>query len=464
MTDPATLHLAEMCRLMKKGELKSVEIVESCLKRYEAFNDRLKAFISLDKEKVLAQARQMDTSRPDRPGQLWGIPIAVKDLIDVAGEITTQGSSFFRTAPAAEKDAPIIQRLKKAGAICFGKTNLHEFAWGGTSSNPHFGICRNPWNPDYIPGGSSGGSAAAVAAGIVPGALGTDTLGSIRAPSAMCGIVGLKPTYGLLPTDGIFPLGYTLDHVGPMVRSVSDAEFFFKALLTPEEQRRLNKIRRGGKVLALGKKKLKEIKIVLLPSLVQKNACHKAVWSGYLKSTAILREQGADVVEETIPDFDVAISTAFVLTLGKASEIHRERLAENPTGFGDDVRIFLEQGHLISAVDYIRAQRIRAKLVQEAKKLFQRVDAIILPTTPNPASRVGEPPDLLVARFNGPINLLGFPSLALPSGLTEDGLPVSVQIIAAPYHEYQLLEIAAVLEEGLSFPKEGPIFLHTQTG
>jgi aspartyl-tRNA(Asn)/glutamyl-tRNA(Gln) amidotransferase subunit A len=462
MSEPSDLLLTELCELISKGELRSIEIVESCLKRFEAFNDRLTAFISLDKERILNQARALDSRKPDVPGKLWGIPIAVKDLIDVAGEVTTQGSSFFRNAPVAGKDAAIIERLKKAGAISFGKTNLHEFAWGGTSSNPHFGLCRNPWNPDYIPGGSSGGSAAAVAARMVPGALGTDTLGSIRLPSAMCGIVGLKPTYGLLPTEGIFPLGYTLDHVGPMVRSVSDAELFFKALLTPDEQQRLEAVRRGKAFALSVPKKLKGFKVALLTSTVQENVCHKKVWARYRKAVSIAEEEGAEVVEGNIPAFEAAISTAFTMTLAQASEIHYERLAENPEGFGEDVRIFLEQGNLISAVEYIRAQRIRAKLVDEALKNFRKVDAWILPTTPNPATRVGEPPDLLNARFTGPINLLGFPSLALPSGLTEEGLPVSIQIVAAPFHEYLLLEIGRVIEEGLAFPKELPIGLGSQ--
>ncbi|MCJ7832961.1 MAG: amidase [Deltaproteobacteria bacterium] len=462
MTEPRDLLLTEMCELMKKGELQSIEIVESCLKSFDALNDRLKAFISIDKERILNQARSMDSQKTNLPGKLWGIPIAVKDLIDVAGEITTQGSSFFRNAPVAGRDASIIERLKKAGAISFGKTNLHEFALGGTSSNPHFGICRNPWNPDYIPGGSSGGSGAAVAARMVPGALGTDTLGSIRLPSALCGIVGLKPTYGLLPTEGIFPLGYTLDHVGPMVRSVSDAELLFKAMLTPDEHKRLEDIRKGKEYQPSVRKKLKGLKIALLTSTVQEKSFHKKIWAQYLKAITIAKEEGAEVVEENVPSFEAAISTAFTMTLAQASEIHYKRLAENPDGFGDDVRIFLEQGHLISAVDYIRAQRIRTKLVDEALKIFQKVDAWILPTTPNPATRVGEPPDPLNARFTGPINLLGFPSLAIPSGLTEEGLPVSIQIIAAPFHEYLLLEIARVFEDGLAFPKELPIWIHSQ--
>ncbi len=177
MTEPRDFLLTEMVELLKKGELKSIEIVESCLKSIDALNDRLKAFISIDKERILNQARSMDSRKPDLPGKLWGIPIAIKDLIDVAGEVTTQGSSFFRNAPVAKRDAPIIERLKKAGAIPFGKTNLHEFAWGGTSSNPHFGICRNPWNPDYIPGGSSGGSGVAVAAAYGTRGLGNGYLG-----------------------------------------------------------------------------------------------------------------------------------------------------------------------------------------------------------------------------------------------------------------------------------------------
>lgn len=459
MSEPSDLLLTEMCDLRDRGKLQSVEIVESCLKHVEALNDKLKAFISLDKGRILDQARAMDSRKQDFPGKLWGIPVAVKDLIDVAGEVTTQGSSFFRNAPAAKRDAVIIERLKKAGAISFGKTNLHEFAWGGTSSNPHFGICRNPWNPDYIPGGSSGGSAAAVASRMVPGALGTDTLGSIRLPSAMCGLVGLKPTYGLLPTEGIFPLGYTFDHVGPMVRSVADAGLLFKALLTSEEQKRLEKVRKEKGYHPSGPKKLKGLKISLLTSTVQENACHQKVWAQYRKAVAIAEAEGAMVVEENVPSFEAAISTAFTMTLAQASEIHYERLAENPEGFGEDVRIFLEQGHLISAVEYVRAQRIRAKLVHEALKKFQKVDAWILPTTPNPASRVGEPSDPLNARFTGPMNLLGFPSLALPSGLTEEGLPVSIQIVAAPFQEFLLLEVAEILEEGLAFPKELPFWL-----
>jgi len=462
MTEPRDLHLTEMRELLETGKLQPIDIVKSCLDVFDVLNDHLKAFISLDKDFILEQAHSFNSIKHDSRGILGGIPIAIKDLIDVIGQVSTQGSSFFRNAQPAKKDAPIVKRLKKAGTIPFGKTNLHEFAWGGTSSNPHFGICRNPWNPDYIPGGSSGGSGAAVAARMVPGALGTDTLGSIRLPSALCGIVGLKPTYGLLPTEGIFPLGYTLDHVGPMARNVADTELLFKALLTPAEQQRLKAIREKKDHDLPGPKRLNGLKIAQLSSMVREDSCHKTTWQQYLKSFSIVQEEGAQVVEETIPGFEVAISTAFTMTLVQASEIHHERMAENPDGFGDDVRTFLEQGYLVSGVDYVRAQRIRAKLVDEALKLFQRVDAFILPTAPNPATKVSEAPDNMNARFTGPINLLGFPSLAIPSGLTEEGLPVSIQIIAAPFHEYLLLDIAGVIEEGLDFPKDLPAWVRSQ--
>ena len=210
MREARELGLLEMIEAVEKGELTSTQIVQSCLDSVEAHNDRLRAFIYLDKAEILDMSRRIDSMGTGKRGLLRGIPVAIKDLIDKAGQVTTQGSYFFSNAPPADKDAPVVGRLKDEGAIIFGKTNLHEFAWGGTTENPHFGICRNPWNPGYSPGGSSGGSGVAVAARMVPGALGTDTLGSIRIPSSLCGIVGLNPTYGLLPTQGIFPLGYTL--------------------------------------------------------------------------------------------------------------------------------------------------------------------------------------------------------------------------------------------------------------
>ena len=456
MTEPRNVSLVEMVKLMGTGELSSSEIVESCLKGLDACNDHLKAFISINREEALKQSRETDSLAAKDRGLLAGIPVAVKDLIDATGYITTQGSSFFRDAEPAKRDAPIIGRLREQGAVVFGKTNLHEFAWGGTSANPHFGVCRNPWNLDHNPGGSSGGSGAAVAARIVPGALGTDTLGSIRIPSSACGITGLKPTYGLLPTTGIFPLGYTLDHVGPMARNVADVRLLFNAMLSPEAQTRLKKTGQGVTYSTSGSKRLKGVRLARLPDLVPESLCHETTFQQYQLAYDLAEAEGAEIIDEQIPGFESAITAAFTLTLAQASEIHHERLSENPDGFGDDVRALLEQGHMVTAVDYIRAQRVRAKLLAAAQKLMNWVDAWILPTTPYPAQRVGEAGEVNGALFTGPVNLLGFPSIALPSGLTGDNLPVSIQIIGAPHREFQLLGIAEILEERLDFPKDLP--------
>jgi aspartyl-tRNA(Asn)/glutamyl-tRNA(Gln) amidotransferase subunit A len=388
-----------------------------------------------------------------------GIPIAIKDLIDVKAQVTTAGSSFFQDAKSAESDAPIVHRLREAGAIIFGKTNLHEFAWGGTSENPHFGFCRNPWNPEYSAGGSSGGSGVAIAARMAPGALGTDTLGSIRHPSSFCGIVGLKPTYGLLPTKGIFPLAYTFDHVGPMARTVADVERIFQALLD-NEARRLLRQGRGGKKISLAKsKRLKGIKMGRLTALVPKDICHETTWQKYQDAYKLAEDEGAILVDEHIPDFETALGTGFTLTLAQASEIHHERMAKHPEGFGDDVRALLELGYMISGVDYVHSQRLRAKLVEEGKRLTERIDAWIFPTTPKPAPRIGQPIDPILAFFTGPICVLGFPSIAIPSGITHEGLPVSIQIISGPHKENLLFEIAKILEERLGFSKKLPTWI-----
>jgi aspartyl-tRNA(Asn)/glutamyl-tRNA(Gln) amidotransferase subunit A len=455
MSEARELELLEMIDAIEKGELTSTQIVQSCLDSVEAHNDRLRAFIYLDKAEVLDRSRRIDSMGTGKRGLLSGIPVAIKDLIDTAGQVTTQGSHFFRNSPPADKDAPVVGRLKDEGAIIFGKTNLHEFAWGGTTENPHFGICRSPWNPDYSPGGSSGGSAVAVAARMVPGALGTDTLGSIRIPSSLCGIVGLKPTYGLLPTQGIFPLGYTFDHVGPMARSVADVRRLLQAMLNPEDCHRLEKDQPRIKSRS-GSKRLNGLKIARLSGLVQEEACHETTWRQYQRAFELAEDEGAEIVEAHIPGFETAMVAAIIMTLAQAGEIHHERLAENPAGFGDDVRDLLEQGHMISAVDYIRAQRVRAKLVEEARALTNRVDAWIFPTTPGPATPIGEPANPTLALFTSPINALGFPSIAIPSGLTKDTLPVSIQIITAPYSEYTLLEIAEVIEDRLEFPEDLP--------
>lgn len=455
MTSPSELSLTEAAKKIRAKELSSVELVKSCLKTIEELDPDINAFISLN-EKALDEAEEQDQLKPKEKGILSGLPIAVKDLIDAAGMVATQGSSFFRNSSPALEDAPIISRLKKEGAIIIGKTNLHEFAWGGTTDNPHFGTCHNPWNLGHSPGGSSGGSGAAVAARMVPGALGTDTLGSIRIPSSLCGITGLKPTFGLLPTNGIFPLGYTLDHVGPMTRTVADARLLFNGLLTEKERAGLKKIEQGYTLTRAGSKRLKGIRLALFPDYIKAGDCHEDVLKGFNQAIESAVKEGAEKTDDYIPEFELALSSTFTLALAQASEVHRERMAENPQGFGDDVRNLLEMGEAVSAMDYIRAEKTQGRLKKAALKLMTWADVIILPTTSFPAGTIQEPGSERLAYFTGPINILGFPAITIPVGLTHDGLPVSVQLIAAPRREYLLLDIAEVLEERLDFHQWSP--------
>lgn len=465
MKHPRDLTLAEMVASIREKDLTSTEIIESCLEAVDLHEKTLNAFISLDREKVLSQSRMIDgAGKKTDESFLCGAPVGVKDLIDVSWERTTSGSSFFKNAAAALTDANVIRTLKKNGAVLFGKTNLHEFAWGGTTENPHFGNCKNPWNPGHSPGGSSGGSAAAVASRMVPAALGTDTLGSIRIPSSFCGIVGLKPTYGLVPTTGVFPLGYTFDHVGPMARTTADAGLLFNAMIDRNRRQRLEQkaeSTRPTRPAGKDSRRLQGLKIGFLPALVPEQSCHETVYRQFRLAFDFAADEGAQIVEGKFPGMDMALFVGYIMTLAQAAEIHHERLAVDPNGFGDDVRELLESGHFIGAVDYIRAQRVRAKLVLEAKALMKRVDAWILPTTPAPASSIGGPVDANLAMFTGPINVLGFPAVALPSGLTEDRLPVSIQIIAGPFDEYLLLEIARVFEDRFAFPKDPPDWVKT---
>jgi aspartyl-tRNA(Asn)/glutamyl-tRNA(Gln) amidotransferase subunit A len=449
MAEPRDLDLAEMARLLQSGALSSEDIVRSCLEAVDFYNDKLNAFISLDREQVIESARAVD--RAPKEGLLSGIPVAIKDIVDVSGTVTTAGSEFFRNNPPAAGDAVIAARIKGQGGIMFGKTNLHEFAWGGTSENPHYGTCYNPWSPAHVAGGSSGGSAIAVATRMAPAALGTDTLGSIRHPSSFCGTAGLKPTFGILPTGGVFPLAHCLDHVGPMARSVADVSYLFRALVESRTRKALEARHDTSARLTEGKsRRLEGIRAGIVKPYVSREACHEAVWAGFEKALSILEDEGAEVVDVEFPEFEAAYGAGLVLTLAQASQIHQKRMAENPDLFGEDVRMLLEAGFLVPATDYIQAQKVRARLIDSAQKLMAETDCWIMPTTPAPATPAGEP-NMAVAQFTAPIDTLGFPAAAFPSGLTDAGLPVSVQIIGAPLTDYRVLDIAGIVSGRIGF-------------
>ncbi|HEY5618273.1 MAG TPA: amidase [Vicinamibacterales bacterium] len=429
---------------LRAGELSVVEVVEACLRRVEADDPKLNAFICVMKDEARRQAAEADrelASGRDR-GPLQGVPVAVKDLIDIEG-LPTTAASRVREGHVAAADAPVVARLRRAGAILIGKTNLHEFAYGTTSEDSAFGPVRNPHDPSRSPGGSSGGSAVAVAAGMALAALGTDTGGSIRIPAAACGTTGLKPTYGEVPVDGIVPLSRSLDHVGPFARSVTDAWLVYRALIGATEHSTPHAAPMSG--LRLG-----------LPRGYFCDLLDDEVRARFEESVARLQQAGARVEEIDIPH---AARTPAVYThvhAAEGSEYHATMLDAAGDRYTPTVRLRLEMGRYILAEDYIRAQNAREALRREVDRAISDRDALILPTLPIPAPPIGaesvvvngasEPVRALMLRCTQLFNVTGHPALSMPCGSTSQGLPCGLQLVGRRFETEALLRVVLACE------------------
>lgn len=434
--------ILEMADALRAKKVSSLELTNETLARIARENPRLNAFITVVEDSARARASAMDAELShgiDR-GPMHGIPIGHKDLVYTKGVRTTGGSKIFRDF-VPDHDADIAINLERAGAVMVGKTNLHEFAYGITSTNPHFGAVRNPWDTERIPGGSSGGSGAAIAAGIVPMATGTDTGGSIRIPASFCGITGLKPTFGLISKRGVMPLGWTMDHMGPMTKTVRDCAVAFHAM--------------GGPDVSLKNTDIRGLRIGL-PANYYFDTLDLEVAESVRKAVQTAAALGARIVDIRVPNIDEINVVARVLLLAEATSVHQAHL--NRRGdIGADVITLLDQGRLIRGSDYVDAQRLRRIYCREFSKLWSEVDCIFTPTTPTPAPKIGqmtmkvgtvdEDVRLATTRLMRAINVLGIPALSVPCGFTKSGLPIGLQILGAPKAEEMILRVGAAIED-----------------
>jgi aspartyl-tRNA(Asn)/glutamyl-tRNA(Gln) amidotransferase subunit A len=382
------------------------------------------------------------------------VPIAVKDVFETRGVRTTSGTSIFKDN-VPTRDAAVVEKLAAAGAVLIGKTGMHELAYGITSNNPHFGTIRNPRDPDRIPGGSSGGSGAAVAADMVFMAMGTDTGGSIRIPAAFCGTVGLKPTSGRVSRYGVMPLDFSLDHMGPLARSARDAAVTLQAIAGFDARDDTSSRAPVDSYVPAAGCSIRGVRIGL-PENFYLDRLDPDVDAAVRRMAKIAESLGAHVIPVRVPDIAALNVVGRVILLAEASAL-MEKYAGMRDQFGADVLALIDQGRLIAATDYVNAQRLRRVMQREFAQLWRRVDCLFTPTTPMAAPRIGETTvqfgdqtedvRLAATRLVRGINVLGLPALSMPCGVDRRGLPVSLQIIGRPFDEVLVLRVAAALED-----------------
>jgi aspartyl-tRNA(Asn)/glutamyl-tRNA(Gln) amidotransferase subunit A len=434
--------LVEIARALRQRQLSPLELVDAYIRRNEQASG-LHAFITPPGEQARRDARRAGRRLAQRESApLLGVPIAIKDLFATRGVRTTAGSRILKDW-VPSRDAAVVARLRAGGAIIFGKTNLHEFAYGVSNANPWWGVAHNPHDPTRSPGGSSGGSAIAVVAGLCAAALGSDPGGSVRVPASLCGCVGLKPTFGAIPLEGTVPLGWSLDHAGPLARTVDDAGLLLDALTGMDAGRRACRITTRG--LRVG---------ILRGPIVQR--VQPRVSHQVDAAAAALRRRGLRVREVTIPEMEWTVATQLVTLRAEASAVHSRWIRTRPRAYGADVRIRLQLGALVAGADYVLAQRMRGRLRAAVARVFQDVDVLLLPTTPITAPVIGdrtvrwrsggEPVDGALVRLTAPFNLTGLPALSVPFGRAA-GLPVGVQVVGPWMHEARVLAVGRVIEE-----------------
>ncbi len=461
MTEPHWLTLSETSRAFASRSLSPVEYLTALLQRIEKLDPTLHAFIRLDADAAMDAARlaEKEISANRIRGPLHGIPIGVKDIIDVAGLPTTCHSKILLDNRAPH-DAAVIARLRESGANILGKLSTHEFAIGGPSFDLPFPPARNPWNPDHHPGGSSSGSGSGVAAGLFPAALGSDTGGSVRNPASCCGIVGLKPTYGLVSRRGVFPLSFTLDHVGPLTRTVADTALMLDAMAghdpadpgsaatTARYYARM--LDRGARGLRVGF--VRQFHETDIPA-------HPDVTAALEDVGRVLQDAGAEVRTVTLPSLNEFAGLNRIILCSEAWSIHAPWLRTRPGDYGKLARRRLLPGAFMTAGDYVGAQRRRAQMIAAVDDVLHDVDVLLCASSMDPASRIDDAEETARTyprQARTPFNVTGHPALAMMAGLATSGLPVSVQFVGRYFAEATVLRVAAAYERATSWHKHHP--------
>jgi aspartyl-tRNA(Asn)/glutamyl-tRNA(Gln) amidotransferase subunit A len=457
--------IKELAPLIRKKEISPVDLVEQCLQRIEETEPSINAYITVLADKAMEDAvtAEQEIMNGNYRGLLHGIPYSAKDLFTSKGIKTTGGSKILADY-VPDYDATAVKRLSEAGAILVGKNNLHEFAFGGTNENEHYGPTRNPWNLDMIPGGSSGGSGASVAAASSIFSLGTDTGGSIRGPAALCGIVGIKATYGRVSRHGVLPLSSSLDHAGPMTKTSWDAAAVLSVIAgydpkdassSPNNVPNYLAALEDGDRLPLKGKKVGICKEYYFENLDPE--IEKSVW----QAINLLEELGAKVIEVNIPSLAETANLQGLISNVEAYAYHSAYLKDRYGEYGANVRERLEKGQFIPAWAYVEAQRLRQQYKKEWSDVYQTIDFLAAPTTALPAYRIGvetilhggkeiNPRDFGIAGRTSPSNFNGYPSISVPCGFTASGLPIGLQIQGRAFDEVQVFQAAYAYEQASS--------------
>ncbi len=459
------LSIEEINQCYATGKLSPVEFTRAYLNRIEALDGKINSIITVTSDLALEQARSAEQiffnlrkGKQDKVHPLLGIPVTLKDLYNTRGIPTTAGADFLRNN-IPETDALIVEKLISAGVIVLGKNNMHEIALGLTNVNPHFGNCRNPWGLERVTGGSSGGSAAALAAGFCTASMGSDTGGSTRVPAGLCGVVGLKPTFGRISLRGVIPLSHNLDHAGPMGRRVKDVAYLLQEVAGYDPADSYSIDRSVDDYLSNIHTGVRGWRVALAEDDYFQQA-DQEILDAVQQAAIEFEKMGARVTKTSFPEMATAASDNSLMVVSDAAVLYADRFRTHPETFGEDIQLRLAGGLKVSLEEYVHAREQQVILKRCFESFFSNNDILLTPTTMVPAPLIEGPNALeqarVLTRFTSPFNLTGLPAMSMPGGFTKAGLPIGLQIVSRPWREAAILQAGFAYEEATQWYKRSP--------